>query len=110
MKFGGGVRLAVSLVWLVVFVTWPRPTAAVTLLGIGGGMIVYNALVFRDTVVRGGDAPSVLPLFGGIIAAAGVVVLPVQGAWMWAWLPLLIDWGGLPMLMMALYQRLTGLR
>jgi hypothetical protein len=34
----------------------------------------------------------------------------MQGAWMWAWLPLLIDWGGLPMLMMALYQHLTGRR
>lgn len=73
---------------------WPQLIFAVALLLIGGGLIAYNAVIFWLTVVRKEDAPSVAPLFGGIIAAAGVAVLPFAGSWHWAWIPLVIDWGG----------------
>jgi hypothetical protein len=75
-------------------VNWPQLIFAVVLLLIGGGFIAYNAMIFWLSVVRKDDAPSVAPIVGGIIAAAGVVALPVAGTWQWAWVPLLIDWGG----------------
>lgn len=76
-------------------VNWPQLILAVILLIIGGGFIAYNAMIFWLTVVRKEDASSVLPIFGGVIAAAGVAILPVPGSWVWAWVPLVIDWGGL---------------
>lgn len=74
---------------------WPQLIFAVALLLVGGAFIAYNAVIFWLTVVRKEDAPSVAPLFGGIIAAAGVAALPVAGSWQWAWVPLVIDWGGI---------------
>jgi hypothetical protein len=84
---------------------WPRLTAAVSLLIVGGGFIAFNAWIFWQTVIRKAHAPAVAPIFGGIIAAAGVAILPVTGIWKWAWIPLLIDWGGLPMFVAAWYER-----
>lgn len=92
-------RLLAVVAWLLVFVNWPRPVFAATLLAVGTGFIVYNARVFWLTVVRKGEASSAAPIFGGIIAAAGVALLPLEGSWKWAWLPPLLDWGGLPMLL-----------
>jgi hypothetical protein len=43
---------------------------------------------------------------GGLFAAAGVALLPIDGVWKWAWVPLLIDWGGLPLLFFALFRQL----
>ena len=73
---------------------WPRLIFAAILLIIGGGFIAYNAMIFWLTVVRKELAPSVAPIFGGVIAAAGILVLPVNGSWQWAWVPLVVDWGG----------------
>jgi hypothetical protein len=64
-------------------------------------MIAFNALVFWLVVIRREDAPAVAPGFGGVVAAAGVVLLPASGSWAWAWLPLVLDWGGLPGLLVA---------
>lgn len=74
---------------------WAQLVFAVALLLIGGAFIAYNAMIFWLTGVRKEDAPSVAPIVGGVIAAAGVVALPVAGSWQWAWVPLLVDWGGI---------------
>jgi hypothetical protein len=83
----------------------PQLLLALAALGFGGLLIVYNAAIFWATQVRKGDAPSAAPIFGGVLAAAGVALLPFEGAWKWAWLPLLLDWGGLPMLLHARWTR-----
>lgn len=100
------LRLVSSITWLVVFVFWPALTLAITLLAIGSVMIGFNAWIFWLTMIRRDHAPSVVPLAGGIIAAAGVAFLPPAGSWHWAWVPLLIDWGGLPLFLTALYKEL----
>jgi hypothetical protein len=73
---------------------WPQLIFAVALLIAGGALIAYNAMVFYLSVIRNEHAPSVAPIFGGVIAAAGIALLPVEGIWIWAWIPLVIDWGG----------------
>lgn len=78
---------------------WPQLIFAVALLVIGGVFIAYNAMVFWLTVVRKDDGPSIAPIFGGLIAAAGIAALPVAGSWHWAWIPLLLDWGGFRILL-----------
>ena len=100
------LKLVLTITWLVVFILWPRLTLAVTLLATGGTMIAYNTMIFWLTVVRRDHAPSVAPIFGGVIAAAGVALLPLAGSWQWAWVPLMIDWGGLPRFLAALFKEL----
>lgn len=95
------VRLIAAVAWFVVFLKWPRLTGGVTLLAVGGAMIAFNAVIFWRTVVRKDSAPSVAPIFGGVLAAVGLALLPVEGIWKWAWIPLLLDWGGLSMLVAA---------
>ncbi|HXV32016.1 MAG TPA: hypothetical protein VD840_16940, partial [Sinorhizobium sp.] len=80
--------------WSEGLVNWPQLIFAVALLVIGSAFIAYNAMIFWLTVVRKEEAPSVAPIVGSVIAAAGIVALPVTGSWQWAWIPLAIDWGG----------------
>ena len=98
------LRLISTVAWLIVFVIWPQLTLAITLLLIGGGLIAFNLWVFWLTVVRHAPASSVAPIVGGIIAATGIVILPVAGSWKWAWIPFVIDWGGLPVFLAAWYN------
>jgi hypothetical protein len=88
-------------------VNWPQLIFAVALLLVGGALIAYNAMIFWLTVVRKEDAPSVAPIFGGVIAAAGIVALPVAGSSQWAWVPLLIDWGGFRIFLSHWFSRRT---
>jgi hypothetical protein len=92
------LRLVVGVAWLGIFILWPRLVVAITLLGIGAVFIAYNAWIFWIEIVCKDQGSSVVPIFGGILAGIGIAVLPVAGSWKWAWLPLLIDWGGLGML------------
>ena len=99
------LRLVSAVAWFVIFVVWPQLTFAVTLLIIGGCFIAYNAMVFWLTVIRQDYAPSVAPILGGVIAATGIVVLPVTGSWHWAWIPLVVDWGGFRILLAGWYEK-----
>lgn len=78
---------------------WPRLIFAIILLVVGGTMIAYNATIFWLIVVRKEPAPSVVPIFGGVIAAAGIAMLPITGSWHWTRVPLVIDWGGFRILL-----------
>lgn len=91
------LRLLATVAWLVIFVFWPRITFGVTFMIIGSVAIAYNAMIFWDSVVCKGHAPSVVPFIGGIFAAVGIMSLPITESWKWAWIPLVIDWGGIPM-------------
>ena len=102
------LRLIGTVAWLIVFVTWPRLTAGASLIIAGGVMMVFNGMIFLATVVHKGSGPAVAPIFGGILAAAGIAILPVDGIWKWAWIPLLLDWGGLPMFLVAWYQHIRN--
>jgi hypothetical protein len=100
------IRPVAVVIWLGIFATWPQWTTAITLLVAGSVFIFFNAMIFVQTVVRDGDGPSAAPIVGGLFAAAGVALLPIDGVWKWAWVPLLIDWGGLPLLFFALFRQL----
>ena len=107
-----GLRLVAGLAWLGALAYQPRLTLAVTLLFIGGAFMLFNASVFVRSVFGRGEGPSVAPIFGGVFAAIGVALLPIDGAWYWAWIPLFLDWGGLPMFLVGgvrvLWARMTG--
>jgi hypothetical protein len=75
------LRPVATIAWLIVFISWPRVTGSVTLLASGVTLMVYNATIFRARIVNNDDAPAVAPVFGGILAAAGIAILPVEGIW-----------------------------
>ncbi len=75
----------------------PQLLFALVLLVIGGVLVAFNAMIFWITVVQKEDAPAVAPIVGGPIAAVGIALLPLAGSWKWAWVALVVDWGGLPL-------------
>jgi len=85
-------------------VDWGRLIFSLALLVGGSFAIVVNGWIFWETVIKNQPAPSPVPIVGGIIAAVGIAILPLSGAWMWAWIPIVIDWGGLPAILVAWRQ------
>jgi hypothetical protein len=78
-----------------------RLILAIALVVVGGVFIAFNAMIFWLTVVCREEAPAVAPIIGGVIAGAGIALLPIAGSWQWAWVPLAVDWGGLPFFLHA---------
>jgi len=35
-------------------------------------------------------------LVGGIAGCIGLIIMPLEGSWKWAWLPLFLDYGTIP--------------
>ena len=97
------IRLLSAVAWLAVFVIWPQLVSAITLLIIGGALIAFNAMIFWLTVIQKEHASSIAPIFGGVFAAAGIAILPVSESWKWLWIPLVIDWGGIPIFLNGWY-------
>jgi hypothetical protein len=79
----------------------PQLIFAVILIGIGVLFMLYNFMIFHATVIRRREASSVLPIFGGIFACAGMIIIPVEGTAYYSWIPILLDWGGLPIFVSA---------
>jgi len=70
------IQIAVSLLLIALFLA----TAA------------YNGLIFiRER--RGDPTPSVIPILGGIFGAVGLWHWPYHDLSVWAWAPLLLDYG-----------------
>ncbi len=55
-----------------------------------------NAGVFWKLFVRKVDAPSWIPLVGGVLGVFGLGILPMEFAHKLCWLPLVLDYGSLP--------------
>jgi hypothetical protein len=74
-------------------------------LALGGSfVVVVNGWIFWETIIRKRRAPSPVPIVGGIFAAVGIALFPWNGTWMWAWIPIVVDWGGLPAILVAWRQ------
>jgi hypothetical protein len=59
-------------------------------------LCALNAGVFWKLFVRKVEAPSWIPLLGGVLGVFGLGVIPLELAHKLCWLPLLLDWGSLP--------------
>ncbi len=99
------LRLIAVVAWLAIFVIWPQFIFAISLLIVGAGLIAFNLVAFWFAVIRNEAFSSVAPVFGGLIAAIGIVILPADGSWKWAWIPFLIDWGGAPIFLYNKYRK-----
>ena len=104
LKMGSLVIASTFLLSCVQRPLWPQLLFALALLAVGGVCIAFNAMIFWLTVVRKEHAPAVAPIVGGPIAAVGIALLPLAESWKWAWVPLVVDWGGLPHYLFIWYE------
>lgn len=80
---------------------WLRTAIAILLLLLGGFCLAVNAWIFWRSAVSRKRAPSVIPFVAGLLASVGLVLLPFYGTMYWFWIPLALDWGGLPGILVA---------
>lgn len=66
-------------------------------------LCALNASVFWKLFVRKENAPSWIPLLGGMLGAFGLGVIPLELAHRLCFLPLLLDYGCLPGLLHTVY-------
>jgi hypothetical protein len=72
-----------------------RWSAAAVLAAVGGWVIAVNWMI----VLRLGG--SLVPLVGGLLVALAVALVPWEGLRGWWWVPLVVDWGCMPMLVLT---------
>jgi hypothetical protein len=70
-------------------------------LALGGLISLGNWVTLIGIIVTKGRS-SFVPFIGGVLAAIGMLILPVADFWRWAWIPLFADFGTLPMWIWAL--------
>lgn len=78
----------------------------VILLVFSGYMIVMNWAVFVNNHVIKKKWTSAIPFVGGIAGTLGLICIPVSGLWRFCWLPILIDWGSVPVVVVALISKI----
>ena len=60
-----------------------------------------NWVTLIGIIVTKGSS-SFIPFIGGVLAAIGMLILPIEDIWKWAWIPLVADFGTTPMWLWAL--------
>jgi len=80
-----------------------KTTLAVLLLVIAAWLIALNWWSFYLSFIRKMKAPSWIPLLGGLLAWAGVSLIPDREMWAVGWIALILDWGSIPGIAHAIY-------
>ena len=70
--------------------------ASILLVSVALWIILLNWLVFIQVHIQGREAPSWIPLLGGILLALGFVLWPSNPCIWLCWLAFIFDWGSLP--------------
>ena len=65
-------------------------------------MIGMNWAVFVNNHILKKKWASAVPFVGGIAGSLGLLLLPVSENWKYAWIPLLVDWGSIPVVFISL--------
>jgi len=79
-----------------------------SLLGLMWLLVAGNNVVQLIEARRHGGKTSLTLFLGGIFGAAAVVACPVEGAWVWFWVPALLDPGSIPALFYLLRARFSA--
>jgi hypothetical protein len=87
------------LTWLCTFVLLVIALLAMT----------ANATTLVRYLLKGRKA-SVLPLIGGLAGAATLRAAPVRGVGAWWWVPLIVDYGCVPLLVFYVFRRVWRTR
>lgn len=71
-------------------------------------LVVMNGMVFLNNYVFKKQWVSAIPIIGGISGAVGLALVPIHDIWRFAFIPLIIDWGCLPVVLVSLFLKLFG--
>lgn len=82
----------------------PQLIFSLILIIIGGFMVGLNMWIFIETIVLKNQWISPVPVVGGLFMCAGIILYPIEGSSKYSWIPILIDWGGLPAFVTAYFQ------
>jgi hypothetical protein len=74
--------------------------SAVALLILGALLITYNWVALYVSLTQPDQFTSPFFFVGGALAAVGVYLLPHEASRYW-WIPFIVDWGGIPGLIMG---------
>lgn len=69
-------------------------------------LIAGNNIIQLIRARRQGGGTTLTLFLGGVFGAAAVIACPIEGAWIWFWVPALVDPGSVP----AIYQILRARR
>jgi hypothetical protein len=70
-------------------------------------IVALNAVVFLKGLVRRTSTPSPIPLLGGCAGVFALLTLPVSLIHPYWFVPLIVDWGGLPCIVYAIAWHLA---
>ena len=73
-----------------------RWLAGGALIALAAWIIALNWVVFWRIHIQKRKAPSWIPLVGGVLGVAGLLVLPSGNKSYYAWMLLLVDYGSIP--------------
>lgn len=60
-----------------------------------GAMLLGNWAIAINNI-RGKKFVSWIPFLGGLSGAGALLVMPLEGAWRYCWVPPLVEWGTVP--------------
>ncbi len=67
----------------------------------GTYMSAMNWACFVNNVIPSRRFASVVPLVGGISGSIGVICLPISGVWKYFWIPFIVDYGSIPLILLT---------
>lgn len=77
---------------------------SVLLIIIGAYVSVMNWGVFVNNHILKKPWASAVPFVGGVSAGLGLALLPIPDVWKLFWVPLILDWGSLPVVFAAILE------
>jgi len=77
---------------------------SILLIIVGAYVSIMNWAVFVNNHILKRQWTSAVPFVGGVCAGIGMLLLPIPNVWKLAWLPLLLDWGSLPVIVAAVLE------
>jgi len=73
--------------------------AAIAMAGVGVWIVAFNYHVWISCLRGRPNTPSYIPIIGGLMVAGAMLIVPINGLWKLAWIPLLVDWACVPLLL-----------
>jgi hypothetical protein len=65
-------------------------------------LATMNAMVFWNTFIHRKKTSSWIPIIGGIFGMLSLIIVPIASAKRWWWLPLVVDWGSIPGILVSI--------
>jgi hypothetical protein len=84
---------------LITVIAW---IASILLLLLAAYISIMNWYTFVNNCILKKPFVSAVPFGCGLFGALGIVLLPIEGSWIWLWVPSVIDWGSFPIVIVSI--------